>query len=205
MATSQMPPFQLGATWYGGRAIDASNLGGAEWEGKILQMETYAPPGSLPDPSVRPRMVKVVRNRSGVNLKPGRVVKFDSTDPYGTSVAGYCFALGDKPCGVVDDLIPPAGVPNNDLFYVIVSGPCRVVQPHTSNSSVVVGDILSVTAGGAASAVDDLGGRVLKQDLTGAAATLGNNILGMVGYAAETNNTVDAMFKAVISMLQYIR
>jgi hypothetical protein len=152
------------------------------------------------DPSGRLVRVKVVRNVSGQNLKPSRLAVFKALDPYETQVDGYTFAVGDRPAGVIDEFLPAAGVPNNDLFYLVINGPTLVTQPHTGNSNLTIGTRIVPTAGGAANKTDDLAGRVLAQDLTGATATLGNNIQNCIGFARVANNTVDALVKAVVHL-----
>jgi len=51
--------------------------------------------------------------------------------------------------------------------------------------------------------VDPAAGRVALQDLTGTAATLGNNIQNLVGFADATFNTADAQFAAIIAVEDY--
>lgn len=200
MARDDAPPFARGETFANGGPIDSTNLGGVNLEGKEYVFEVNAPDGPTSDSSGRLIRCRVVRNVSGVNLKPARIAVYKAADPYETQVDGYTYAVGDRPAGVVDEFLPPAGVPNNDLFYLVVEGPTQVTQTHTSNSSLAVGDRLVPTVGGGASKTDDLAGRVLKQDLTGTAATLGNNIQNVVGFSGEVNNTVDAVVKAVVRL-----
>lgn len=203
MARDEAPPFARGETYYNGGTIDTNDLGGVNLEGKEFVFEPVQPgiPTTQTDPSGRPVRVKIVRNKSGQALKPARLVKFKAADPAESQVDGYCYAVGDRPAGVVDEYLPSAGVPDNDLFYIVIDGPTKVTQTHTSNSNLSIGDRLVPTAGGASSATDDLAGRVLKQDLTGATATLGNNIQNCIGIAGEANNTVDAVIKAVVHLV----
>lgn len=200
MARDEAAPFSRGETFYNGGTIETDNLGGPNLEGREFAMDSFSPDSTTPDPSGRSVRLRVVRNVSGVNLKPGRVVVYKAADPYECQVDGYAFAVGDRPAGVVDEFLPAAGVVNNDLFYIVVDGPTKVTQPHTSNSSLVAGGRIVPTAGGGASKTDDLSGRVLAQDLTGATAALGGNIQDAIGYAGEANNTVDALVKAVVHL-----
>jgi hypothetical protein len=206
MARDDAPPFARGETFYNGGLIDPSDplgLGGLNYEGKEFVFEVNAqdqgtgyPAGQ--DPTGRPIRVRVVRNVSGGALKGGRIAHYKAEDPYECHVDGYCFALGDRPAGVIDEFLPPAGVPNNDLFYVVIDGPTLVQNTHTSPTTFAIGDKIVPTAGGASSVTDDLGGRVAKQDLTGATATLGNNIQHAIGYAAAADNTIDDKFAAIV-------
>lgn len=200
MARDEAPPFARGETWYNGGPIDTSNLGGINLEGKEYVFEVNAPDDPTgADTSGRLIRVRVVRNVSGQALKGGRLAVFKAGDPYETQVDGYAYAVSDRPAGIVDEFLPAAGVPNNDLFYIVVDGPTLVTQTHTAAATVAIGSRLVPTAGGAASKTDDLGGRVGLQDLTGVAAALGDNILNVVGYAAQADaGTVDAKIKAVV-------
>jgi hypothetical protein len=195
MGRLDSPPFERGATFYNGGTIDTNDLGGANLEGREYVFEPTS--GDPADPTGRAVRVRVVRNKSGIALKPKRVVKYEAADPFETKVSGYVSALADSPAGVVDEFLPAAGVPNNDLFYIVVDGPSLVTQPGTA-SSVAIGDRIVPTTG--TSATNDDAGRVAKQDLTGATATLGNNIQNVVGFAAEANSTNNDDYKAIVRL-----
>jgi hypothetical protein len=79
-------------------------------------------------------------------------------------------------------------VPDGDLFYLVVEGPSVVTQLSASASTLAIGDRL--VPGTGTSATNDDAGRVAKQDLTGATATLGNNIQNALGFAGEANAAV---------------
>jgi hypothetical protein len=207
MARDDAPSFQRGETWYNGSPIDATDnttLGGVNIEGREFVFEDNAPTqygvGVPPQGTGRKVRCKCVRNLSGINLKPGRAVKYATTDPYETRIIGYTFAVGDRPAGIVDEFLPSAGVVPNDLFWIVREGPTKVTQPHTANSALVIGSVVVPTAGGGASATDDLSGRVLAQDLTGATATLGGNIQNRIGYISTANNVVDALVPCVVHL-----
>lgn len=211
MSRDDAPPFARGETYFNDptAAANANNdplgLGGVNLEGKEFVFEpdnnssTNGVYGVLaPDPSGRGVRVRVVRNVSGVNLKPCRLAHYKLSDPIETKVDGYTFALGDRLAGVIDEYLPAAGVPSNDLFYIVIDGPTLVKQAHSSPATLAIGDSLVPIAGGASTATDDLGGRVGKQDLTGTAATLANNIINQVGYAGVASTVLDDVFKAVV-------
>src|SRR4051794_5355755 len=116
MARDEAAPFARGETYYNGGTIDQSDLGGANLEGKEYVFEVNAPDDpTKSDPSGRPVRVRVVRNKSGQNLKPARIAVFKAADPYETQVDGYAFAVSDRPAGVIDEFLPSAGVPDGDL------------------------------------------------------------------------------------------
>ncbi len=203
MAREETPPFARGESYYNGETIDSNNLGGVNLEGKEFVFEVNAPDDyAAQDPSGRYVRVKVVRNRSGTNLKPGRIAHFKAADPYECSVDGYCAGVGDRPAGVIDEFLPAAGVPDLDLFYVVIEGPTKVKQPGSSSDVLAIGDRLVPATG--TSATNDDAGRVAKQAQTtiaDAATTVAafNNIQNCIGFAAEANNSVeDAMVKAIV-------
>lgn len=208
MARDDSPPFARGETWYGlnpNPPIDATSnatLGGVNYEGKEYVFEANSQDEGAASPATqedtgRSIRVRCVRNVSGIALKPGRLAHYAATDPYETRIDGYTFATTDRPAGVVDEFLPAAGVPNNDLFYIVIDGPTKVTQLSVSASVLVIADRLVPGAGTSATTND--AGRVVKQDVTGATGTLAANIFNQVGYASVANNSVeDALFSAVV-------
>jgi len=88
-----------------------------------------------------------VKNTSGSAILPGALVKFDA-DAILTEVDGGAVAA-TLVMGVADEYLPSAGVPNNEVFWVVVSGPSTVTKTATSVSAgAAYGP--SATAGSAA-------------------------------------------------------
>lgn len=93
-----------------------------------------------------------VRNASGAPLLPGTVVKFkaeailDEVDGPGDA--------GDV-LGVVDEYLPATGCAENDVCWVVTSGPCAV----TTAGTFAGGDLVTAAAGEAAAgtAADAIG------------------------------------------------
>lgn len=84
------------------------------------------------------------RNTSGAAILPGEVVKFKATALL-EEVDGKA-ATGGILCGVADEYLPAKGVANNDIFWVVVSGPTAIV----TSATVAAGASLTATAGKAA-------------------------------------------------------
>lgn len=90
-----------------------------------------------------------VKNTSGGALLPGEVVRFDpdagailtDTDAKATTAATLM--------GVVDEYLPAAGVPDDEIYWLVVSGPSTVVKTASSVSAGATYG-LSGTAGAAA-------------------------------------------------------
>jgi hypothetical protein len=182
------PPFPLGETWYGigGTPVNADTheILGKEWV--------------FEDPIFRNkfRRMRCVRNVSGINLLPKMAVTYKTSaanDPCGfeTEVDGYSAVTATRVV-LVDDRLPAAGVANNDVFWVCVEGEHLGITAKGGLNSILVGDFLeSITA--AASTFSTTAGRLQLQDLTGATAVLGVQILNTVGHAmtAQTTNNTD--------------
>jgi hypothetical protein len=206
MARDEAPPFARGETYFAGAPkdpmyADPLHLLGKEYVFEVNSQGLSPTLGTLPyDPSGRAVRVRVVQNKSAVNLKGARVARFQAADPYGTTVDGYAAALADRPAGVIDEFLPPAGVPPGDLFYLVVSGPTLVTQPGTGAVAIAVGDALVPAAG--TNPTNDDAGRVAKQDTSGAAAVLGNNLQNRVGVSSAINASVaNGKFAAVVRLV----
>jgi hypothetical protein len=206
MARDEAPPFGRGETYYNGTPkdpvfADPLHLLGKEYVFEVNSegINQDASPNPY-DPSGRAVRVRVAQNKSGVNLKPARLARFKLEDPYGTTVDGYTTGIADRPAGVVDEFLPPAGVADGDLFYLVVDGPSKVTQASASAAVLAIGDVL-VPATGTSNTNDDAG-RVAKQDVSGAAATLANNLASRVGFASVANNSVeDAVVPALVKLV----
>lgn len=166
----QVLPFSRGKTFYGGRTIDTSNYDGVQLEGaeyartNVLNASATGPnSGAFDD-------VMVVRNVSGINLLPGRLVRFQA----GTAgrVDGYTSTSGGGGlvAGVVDPSLPAAGVPNGDLFYVVRgSRGCLLKTSISANATFIApGDILfAETAASSTGNTTAAGGRVVPLNSAG--------------------------------------
>lgn len=88
-----------------------------------------------------------VKNVSGSALLPGAVAKFRDAAIL-SEVDGLAVAATTL-MGVVDEYLPAAGVPNNEVFWLVVRGPSTVTKTATSVSAgAAYGP--SATAGSAA-------------------------------------------------------
>jgi hypothetical protein len=105
-----------------------------------------------------------VKNESGGALLPGEVVKFKAG-----AILSEVDAKAEAAAvlmGVVDEYLPTAGVPDKEVFWLVVNGPSTVVKTATS-----------VSAGAAYG----------PSSTAGSAAAVGSNAL--LGYAIETSAT----------------
>jgi hypothetical protein len=201
-AREDVPPWQRGGTFANGDPTisDPTNIalygpGGENLCGRTYVFEAAADATQLqystlgPDPTGRQVTVKVARNNSSISLLPGRLCHWDGTVAnYETYVDGYTYQPADRPAGVVDDFIGPNGVAPNDLFYLVIDGPTKICQLDAVQPAWNEGDRLVPADSSATSTsrTNNAGGRVGKQDLTGATAALGNQIQNQVGFANST-------------------
>jgi hypothetical protein len=188
MAKRENPPFPRGSTWYNGGTIDSNNLGGENLEGTIWEFEDLdlSATGAKSLRSNKPVKCMIVRNKAGAAL-----LKATSGATFLAQVDGYADTTAESPTFPVDEWLAAAGVPDNDLFYVVIEGPATVMTPLTADANNVfeVGTLLvsltAVTSGSTTS------GRVRPIDLTGATALLGAQIIGRIGRALSAKTTAN--------------
>lgn len=144
-----------GETFYQGAAIDLNNLQGGQLEGQVKVFEDIqwdsaesAKPtrtGSAPGRKVK---CMLVRNLSGVTLYKKRIV---SLNPLTKRAEGYTITTAQRGWPV-DEFLPDTGVPNGDLFWVVVEGPAIVRTLMASQTAnIAVGDLIVAATVNAAS------------------------------------------------------
>lgn len=194
MARKENPPFPRGQTFYNGGTIDSNNLGGANLEGTVWEFEDidYS---TAPFKQRSGRLVKcmIVRNVAAAALLPKRLVSFKQSagSPFVGQVDGYTTTTAAEGYPV-DEFLPAAGVPVNDLFYIVIDGPAKVLTDLAGGANNVVNVAGAVVALTAATSGATTAGRVAPQDLTGATALLANQVQNRVGRAMSavtTSNT----------------
>lgn len=197
MAKRENPPFPRGSTFYNGGTIDSANLGGENLEGTIWEFEdidlSATSSGVRSARTNRPVKCMIVRNQSAGALLPKRLVTLKTTDggTYTGEVDGYATTTAQGPAFPVDEWLPAAGVPQYDLFYVVIEGPATVLTDlagAANNVHSVGGWVVALTA---ATSGATTAGRVAPQDLTGATALLGNQIQHRIGRALTAKTTAN--------------
>lgn len=174
-------PFQRGATYNSeGDETVAVHLEGREFIHEDQEYGTNLP--------VR---VRVVRNRSGATLSGKRLVQYAATaGKHEIEVSGYA-ATNSVKCHVIDEFLNANGVPDKDLFYVVVEGPTLVKTSLEGGATnvVAVGDRLHALT--AATTGATTAGRVQPAILTGATAPLVAQIGAIVGQALSAKTTAN--------------
>ena len=186
MARNENPPFERGTTFYGGATIDQNDLGGANLEGMEFEFEDLvnAAVGSTKTARSGHKVrCRVVRNAGSTAILPKTITCFNtpsSAATYGTKASGTSTA------GAVgfpaDELLPAAGVPVGDLFYVVVGGPALVAAPSGGHAAAIAAnDALAVAANKTVSATIPAGGFIVGRAANAAASGSSTDVLVFVG------------------------
>lgn len=146
-----------GETMYEGATPDTNNLNFVELEGqtKVFEDINWGAAGVKPYRSARKVVCRLVRNMTGTTLYPKQLVQVDPTNP--NRITGLTVSTGQE-CYPVDEFLPAAGVPNGDVFWIVISGPAMVKTPMTGaefqTASIAAGAILTsgTTNGGSTAA-----------------------------------------------------
>lgn len=208
MSRDENPYFARGTTFNAGNTINTSPFDGVYLEGKEFIFEDVDPRAAAASPGSSPgqrtgRYVKcrIVRNVSGIALLPMRLVSGDTTAPrYTTRANGYTDLAAQDWLGVVDEYLPAAGVPANDLFWVTVAGPTLILTDLAGGANNVIAVGTRMVALTAATSQATTAGRVYPQDLTGATAVLGGQVYGVVGRALSAMTTAQTNTGVLVDM-----
>jgi len=192
MARDENPPFERGETFYNGATITATDLGGVNLEGMEWVFNDVNPnTGAVR--SEKYVRCRCVRNTSGIALLPKRLVRFEqdasNPDEYGRRVDGYTTTTAEEGYPV-DEYLGTAGVPANDLFWIIVGGPAVVLSSLSDmTADVTSGDwVVAITA---ATSQATTAGRFNTQVLTGATSLLALQIMNRIGRALSAGTTAN--------------
>lgn len=197
----ETPPFPLGTTWYGGATIDSNALTGTELEGREWWFPDldYAAAGPRPKRTGRMRLMRIVRNVGAIALLPGRLATFQLTaGMYGGRVDGYSDVAAER-CYPIDEFLPAAGCPVNDLCWITVRGPANIKSALSDFTALLaVGDkVVAITA---ATSGATTAGRFTNQLLTGATALLADQAVNYIGYALTGRTTANTNTDTLIEV-----
>src|SRR6266852_2002700 len=165
MSRNENPPFPRGQTFGNGATVASTD--GPQYEGKEFVFEDSGvdrPIGSFR--SNRYTTMRVVRNNSGGTLTaPAK--KLCTLDLGGgttadamSKVSGFTASVADK--GYPADEYLVGNVLANDLFYIVVNGPAKVMTDTAGDTNFAVGAIL-VPGAGTAGRVVEQGAITLQQ------------------------------------------
>ena len=192
-------PFGLGKTYYEGRTIDSTKYGAVPLQGQVCTFtNVVVPSGSTTLRTLLndgPIQARLVRNVSGIALLPGRLAIYKAGQQ-DKRVDGYTNTTAQRAAGVVDPWLPAAGVPDGDVFWIVISGtvPARRALSNSAADDAEGDTLYAITA--ATSQATTAGrftrwvGTFTAAETTdgGAAAILSNNI-GLAMSACTTAGT----------------
>lgn len=122
--------FGRGETAYGGRTIDANNLLFGNQIGMVRTFDDQAPNSSgatagVAAAALSPLVVTCIllRNKTGGTLLPKQPVLFSGTVVGETGATVTQSATPNVHFAIVDEYLPAAGVPANDVFWAVIKGP----------------------------------------------------------------------------------
>lgn len=141
---------------------------------------------------------RLVRNASGISLQPGRAVVWKSTKQ-GQQVDGYCSTDYQGVAGIVDEFLPSAGVANNDLFWLVVRGPCLCKKGADTNTLNKDDYVLALTANGSTNTT--AAGRIQSFAGTSNATNAVSEALNRIGIAMSTSNTSGANILVFVDLI----
>lgn len=185
-------PFLIGQTYGATTSTDGERFEGREYLVEDLDYSLSVPKQRAASNGIQWKRVRVVRNVSGITLLPRYLVQF-STSKYGKQVTGYANTTAGEGYPVDEFISSTTGVPNNDLFYIVVEGPAECYTSAAASAEDVFSQgsvLVALTA--AASTFSTTAGRVTPQDLTGATALLANQVQNRIGVAMSASTTANS-------------
>jgi len=105
-----------------------------------------------------------VKNTSGSALVPGAVAKFK--DAAILSEVDGLATTSTALMGIVDEYLPSAGVPNNEVFWLVVRGPSTVTKTSTSVSAGASYGLSATSGSAAAQSTNPLLGYAIETSAT---------------------------------------
>ncbi len=203
-------------------ATTEAQLIGTEVEGKEFWFLDYnwAASGTVkPLRSNIPRKLRVVRNVSGFNILPKRLVVLgldgaanSTTSFYGASSTytaiqptsgplvysrtGYHARNNTLNTYPVDEFLPSTGVPHGGLYYIVIEGPATCINDGAA-TTIATGDWLygcaTVTTAAATNASSTVAGRLTTAFAAAASTTIPNvTWLNLLGRSLSTTATTGA-------------
>lgn len=116
-------PFERGTTGYAGRGTpDASNLLFSNQIGQIRVVPDVNPDTGVQNSGLQVTMM-LCRNVIGSALLPGQAVLFSATEIGNTGATVTQTGSPNVFFGIVDEYLPAAGVPDDDVFWLVIKGP----------------------------------------------------------------------------------
>jgi hypothetical protein len=188
---------RLGQTYYGRGTAAATPAEALSLEGYTAVFKDTTAAGAVgadTQRSAKDRVMMLVKNNSGFALLPKRLVKWD-TAYIGKRVNGYAYVdYALDVAGVIDEHLPAAGCPSNDLCWICVQGPTLVKNGLTnSNTStaIALNDHIAALTAAASNAITAGAVRAIVLDATstGLNDVSAKVVLGVIGRALSAKTS----------------
>lgn len=220
MSRQENLPFPIGTTYFDGQTADtttttATNLEGKEYEIEDLIYASSTFSATKTQRTARLKRVRIMRNVSGVALLPGLMCTPQLSGVFLEGRAIGYTSVGSagivtNPAYGVDEFLPSAGCPNNDLFYATVSGPFLGISSAATadfqggTTQIVVGDWL-VAATAAASTTSTTAGKLASQTFNSATTGISQvpnlwQVQGRIGRALSALTSAQTAVALLIDM-----
>ena len=192
---------ERGKTWYDG-ATPTANAPAISLEGQMRRVDDENPPtatdSTVTRRSGRQVVLRLVKNISGITLAPKRLVTW-AAGFRGRRVDGYCTADYAECAGVVDDHYTN-GIPDDDLGYIVVSGPVLILTSLAANAENVIseGDVLVALT--AATSQATTSGRFVSAGLTSSVTVAQNVERGKIGRAMSAKTTANTNADCLVDL-----
>ena len=197
------PAFGRGQTHYKGQTIDTADYGGSvALEGLEGIFDDRGLRTSTEPQTVRSGLKTkgiICRNVSGIALLPSRAVSF-SAGFQNRRTAGYTTTDWAAVAGVVDDQLPAAGVPNGDLFWLLVEGPALMLTDLAGGALNVINEGDHIVALTAATSQATTAGRVQSYVATSNATNIATMVLNRVGTAMSAKTTANSNATVLVNL-----
>ena len=175
---------------------DVGLEGTQQWFDDILPSTT----GGVSTPrSNGKKLCILTRNVSGITLERRRLVKW-AAGYRNKRVDGYCAVDSEECAGVVDEALSTNGVPNHDLFWLEVKGPCLVKTPLAASALNVITSGDKLVALTAATSQATTAGRIQSFAATTGTTTALSSILNYIGIAMSSMTTAQTNTDCLVDL-----
>jgi hypothetical protein len=194
MGLMDVSKMKVGSTAFGPVAtVVSTDL--PDWPG-VEKWFTDENPSTGSRRSNRAVLRRLVRNSSGVNLKPKRLCRF-KVGTMGAEVDGYTHVPSQGSYIVLDEFLPTAGVRTGDICWGVIRGPATVITSELADAgNLITQGAQVVAATGATSQADSSAGRVAIQTFNASTAvdqsTNLNSAVNAVGRAMSAKTTANS-------------
>lgn len=196
---------RLGQTYYQRGTGPATPTDAAALEGYTAVFKdttASASVGADTQRSAKDRVMMLVKNNSGMALLPKMLVKWD-TSYIGKRVNGYAhtdYAL--DVAGVVDEHLPAAGCPDDDMCWICVQGPTLVYNSRAAAAEAHISLNDRIAALTAATSQATTAGRVrayaTTTNYTVAATENAAKVLGVIGRALSARTSAETSTEVLV-------